>query len=476
MSKKNKTNNMDLALNGSIIKWLFILSVPILIGNLLQSSYNFVDAYWIWTLSKEAVASISASFPIIFFIISLWTGFSMAWTILVAQFAWAKNQEMVNKTASQTLAIDIFLAILLWTIWYFTSEWILWIMWVEKEVIWLALPYMKITFVWLVFSFVFSMFQSIMRWVWEVKLPMYIIWWTVLLNFVVDPALILGFWPIPAFGVAWAAIATVIAQAISAIIWIYIMCKWNHWVKIRIKDMIPNVSFLKKIFVLWLPSSIEMSIRSFGFVLMVNLITSFGTVALAWFWAGWNIFQFIMIPAMWFSIATSTMVWMNLWAKNLKRASDIAKTSSIITFIALEIVWIFTFFFTPELITLFVKDSETIAVWVDMIKISAFTFGIMWIQFSLVWVFRAAWNTTLAMNLWIISQFLIQFPAAYLLANNFKMWVDWIWWSYAITNISMMLICMAIFIRWKWKEKNITDDDINDKNIIEETVIAEWKQ
>ena len=191
MSKKNKTNNMDLALNGSIIKWLFILSVPILIGNLLQSSYNFVDAYWIWTLSKEAVASISASFPIIFFIISLWTGFSMAWTILVAQFAWAKNQEMVNKTASQTLAIDIFLAILLWTIWYFTSEWILWIMWVEKEVIWLALPYMKITFVWLVFSFVFSMFQSIMRWVWEVKLPMYIIWWTVLLNFVVDPALIL---------------------------------------------------------------------------------------------------------------------------------------------------------------------------------------------------------------------------------------------------------------------------------------------
>ena len=56
------------------------------------------------------------------------------------------------------------------------------------------------------------------------------------------------------------------------------------------------------------------------------------------------------------------------------------------------------------------------------------------------------------------------------------MWVDWIWWSYAITNISMMLICIAIFIRWKWKEKNITDDDINEKNIIEETVIAEWKQ
>ncbi|MBB1564644.1 MATE family efflux transporter [Candidatus Gracilibacteria bacterium] len=476
MSKKNKTNNMDLALNGSIIKGLFILSVPILIGNLLQSSYNFVDAYWIGTLSKEAVASISASFPIIFFIISLGTGFSMAGTILVAQFAGAKNQEMVNKTASQTLAIDIFLAILLGTIGYFTSEWILGIMGVEKEVIGLALPYMKITFVGLVFSFVFSMFQSIMRGVGEVKLPMYIIGGTVLLNFVVDPALILGFGPIPAFGVAGAAIATVIAQAISAIIGIYIMCKGNHGVKIRIKDMIPNVSFLKKIFVLGLPSSIEMSIRSFGFVLMVNLITSFGTVALAGFGAGGNIFQFIMIPAMGFSIATSTMVGMNLGAKNLKRASDIAKTSSIITFIALEIVGIFTFFFTPELITLFVKDSETIAVGVDMIKISAFTFGIMGIQFSLVGVFRAAGNTTLAMNLGIISQFLIQFPAAYLLANNFKMGVDGIWWSYAITNISMMLICIAIFIRGKWKEKNITDDDINDKNIIEETVIAEGKQ
>lgn len=471
--KENK--NVKLALEWSIIKWLFFLSLPILIWNLLQSSYNLVDAYWISKISKEAVASISASIPIIFLVISIWTGFSMAGTILIAQYAWAKNQKMVNKTASQTLTVDIFLALFLWILWFFSSEFILELIKIEKSVMEHAVPYMRIIFLGLIFSFIFSMFQSIMRWVWENKLPMNIILGTVILNFIIDPILILGFWPIPAMWVTWAAIATVIAQFISALIWLFILFKWNYGVKINLADMKPDFSFIKKIFFLWLPSSVEMSIRSLWFVLLTWLVTYFWTVALAWFWAAWNIFQLIFIPTMWFSIAISTMVWQNIWAKNFKRAREIAKTWAFITFIILEIIWIFIFFLAPFLVGIFVKDAETIKVWADLLKISSLTFWIMWIQFALTWVFRAAWNTSLAMNLWIFSMFVVQLPVAYILSKHLEWWINWVWWSFVITNIIMALICIFIYTKWDWEKKKITTEEKLEEKVMEETIISENK-
>lgn len=87
MVKIMENKNLNLALNGSIIKGLFVLAIPTLAGNLLQSSYQFVDAYWVGKVGKEAVAAVSVSGPIAFLIIALGTGFAMAGTILVAQYA-----------------------------------------------------------------------------------------------------------------------------------------------------------------------------------------------------------------------------------------------------------------------------------------------------------------------------------------------------------------------------------------------------
>lgn len=87
----------------------------------------------------------------------------MAGTILISQYAGAKNQSMVNKYASQTLMVDIVLALILGTIGFFNAHTILYMMHVAPDVISLAVPYLQITFVGMVFSFIFTMFQSILR-------------------------------------------------------------------------------------------------------------------------------------------------------------------------------------------------------------------------------------------------------------------------------------------------------------------------
>lgn len=207
-----ENKNLELSLNGSIIKGLLVLAMPILVGNLLQSSYQFVDAYWVGKVGKEAVAAVSVSAPIVFLIIALGTGFAMAGTILVAQYAGAKKKKMVNRSASQTLLSVVVIALVLSIIGFCAAEWILQTMGVAPEVMHYALPYLQTTFCGLIFTFVFSMFQSILRGVGEVNAPLYIIAGTAVLNFIIDPMFILGFGPIPSMGPQGAALATLITQ------------------------------------------------------------------------------------------------------------------------------------------------------------------------------------------------------------------------------------------------------------------------
>lgn len=461
--KKNIT--MKLALEGSILQWLLKLALPILIGNLLQSAYQFVDAYWVGRLGKEAVAAVSISWPIIFLIIALWTGFSMAGTILISQYAGAKNKAMINKSASQTILITIIISIILWLIGFSQVENILHYMSIDSSVSDQATTFMQITFLGISFTFIFSIVQSILRGIGEVKVPMYIIIGTVILNFILDPLFILWRGPIPALGVKGAALATLGTQGLATGIGLILLFQGHYDIKLQRKDFQPDFWFIKKILWLGFPSSLEMAIRALGMVVMTSLIAGFGTIALAGFGAAGNIFQLIFIPTLGLSIATSTMVGQNLWAKQYERASNIAKTSATVAFISLTTLGIFIFILAPHLIQIFMHDDyEVIAMGTNFLRISALSFGVMGIQFALTGVFRAAGNTILTLILGIISMFIIQFPIAYLLSYHTELWIHGIWWSYAIVNIFMAIICTIIYLKWNWKYTKLIHNSIHNSS------------
>lgn len=143
-----------------------------------------------------------------------------------------------------------------------------------------------------------------------------------------------------------------------------------------------------------------MSLRSFGMALMMTLVTTFGTVALAGFGAGGYIFQMIFFPVMGFSIATSTMIGQNIGARQLTRVDDIAKKSMILSAGVLSIVGLFVYIFAPFLVGLFIQDApESTRLAIDLLRINSWSFAFMAIQFGLTGAFRAAGNATLAMNL-----------------------------------------------------------------------------
>ncbi len=115
-------------LEGSIPRALFLLAVPIMGANILQVAYQVIDAFWVGRLGAAAIASVSITMPVMFVLIALGMGFAIAGTTLIAQYTGARDHDMVDHVAAQTLLTIVAVSIVLGAIGYFVAPWLLHLM------------------------------------------------------------------------------------------------------------------------------------------------------------------------------------------------------------------------------------------------------------------------------------------------------------------------------------------------------------
>ncbi|MBT3817083.1 MAG: MATE family efflux transporter [Candidatus Magasanikbacteria bacterium] len=446
---------------GSILSSLLALSVPIIFANLLQTAYQLTDTFWVGRLGTVAVAAVSISFPIIFFIISLGGGLAMAGTILVAQYKGRENKKAVDHVTSQTMVLVVFISIILATLGYVLSPFLISLMGAEPSVFSSAVSYIKISFIGMIFMFTYMAFQSLMRGVGDVKTPMYIVFGTVLLNLILDPLFIFGYGVIPAFGVSGAAVATIGTQGLASIIGIVLLIRGKYQIQLHLNDLKPDWVLIKKMCTIGFPASIDQSTRALGMVVMTFLVTTFGTMTLAAYGIGSRILSFVIIPALGLSIATSTITGQNIGAGKIDRAEKITKLSAFVGFIILTIVGIIMFLFASQISAIFIPgEIETIQSSALFIKIMALTFGFIGIQMSLNGLFRGSGNTMIPMVLTIISLWVLRFPLAYILSKHTALAEIGLWVSFPIANVIAAVITIIWFMKGTWKHKQITEETV----------------
>jgi len=444
-------------LEGPILSSLLKLAVPIMIANLLQAAYQLVDAFWVGRLGGDAVAAVSVSTPVIFLTIALGTGLAIAGSILIAQYFGAGQQEMVNHVAAQTLLMVITVSVVLSIVGYWLSPYFLKVLNVTPQVYSDALGFMRVAFIGLVFSFSFMIFQSVMRGVGRVTLPVYIVLGTVILNFALDPLFIFGWNFIPAMGVKGAALATLFTQSLAIIIGFFILFRGKHGIHLQLKDFKPDYKHIKKAFKIGFPSSIEQSMRAIGMMAITFLIVHFGTTTVASYGAGSNLIQLILIPALGLSMAIATLVGQNIGAGNIARAAQIGKLGGYLGFGLLSGLGIIAYIFAPYLIAFFVpNDPEVIKGGTELLRITCLSWGFLGLQLCLMGVFRAVGNTTLPMILTLVSQWVIQFPLAYILSHNTSLGKVGIWWAFPISSVVTGLITLIIYAKGDWKKERLT--------------------
>ncbi len=445
-------------LEGSITKSLIFLAIPIIIANLLHSAYHLTDLFWVGRLGEEAVAAMSMNFPVIFLFISLGIGLSMAGSILVAQYYGEKNHENVDFVAGQSVFMILLVSLIVSVLGYFLSPFIIGLMGAEEAVATASIEYLQVQFLGMIFIFGYMNFQALLRGVGEVKIPMFIILGTVLLNLVIDPIFILGYGPIPAFGVKGAAMATVITEGCAFAIGLFLLIRGWHGVKLRWKNLRPRAKLIKKLFAIGLPTSVEMSTRSMAMIFMVFLVTGFGTTITAAYGIGGELLGLVILPALGLSMATSTMVGQNLGARNVERAEKASQKGVFIGFVTLSIVGVLLFFFGGMVSAAFIPgETAVINESANFIRIMAFSFGFIAVQQVLNGTFRGAGNTGTAMAISIVSLWALQIPLAYVLSTYTSLGAEGLWWAFPITNVCAGVVAYLVFLRGKWKKTRITE-------------------
>jgi len=437
---------------GSILKALIHLSIPLILTNILQTAYNLTDTFWVGRLGAKAVAAVSLSFPIIFIMVSLGMGLAISGSILAAQHKGAGEHEQINHIATQTLVSVFVFSFFLSLIGYILSPVLIDLMKVEPEVYEDAVGYLRISFLGMSFMFLFMVFQSLMRSIGEVKLPFYIVLSTVLLNLILDPLFIFG-WKnfIPATGVKGAAYASIGTQIMTAFTGLYILIKGSKGIKIHLIPYQPDFALLKKMIKLGIPVSIEQVSRSLGIFVMILLVTGFGTLALASYGIGSRILSFVIIPAFGLGMATSTLVGQNIGAGKNSRVKKTVKLSLSIAFGVMSFLGILFFIFAEDIARFFIpKDLETIKESAVFIKHIAVSFGFMGILIVLVGAFRGAGLTKISMLLTLFSVWILRFPLAYILSQYTSLKLEGIWLAYPVTNFTTALLGILILLKYHW--------------------------
>ncbi|MGI4864741.1 MAG: MATE family efflux transporter [Janthinobacterium lividum] len=443
---------------GPILKTLLALAWPIVFGNLLQTGYQLVDAFWVGQLGAKAVAAVAISFPVNFLIIALGSGFAVAGSVLVAQNFGARNLKMVNHIATQALVLETVLALVLTVAAHFASPYILHLLGAGPDIFDQANAFQRVSFWGLTFSFGFFMFQALMRGVGEVKIPLYINIATLALNFALDPLFIYGWGPIPGLGVAGSAAATVITQAISIAVGLVVLVRGKSGIKLTLKGYRPDWALLGRTVKLGGPSSIDLSSRALGLSMLTTLAASFGTTVLATYGIGSRIIALGIIPALGISMACSTLVAQNIGARNMPRAVRTANYAIGVSFAGLLLVGAAIWLAAPLLVSFFLKGDKTVATnAVGFIRIAALSLCFTGVQQTVSGAFRGAGNTLSAMVLTITGIWVFQFPVAWYLSHHTALGFHGIWWSFVIANVGIAIVAGLWYWQGGWHTQALAD-------------------
>ena len=459
---------------GVIAPKLLHLAWPLILGNLLQTAYNIVDIFWLGRVSTEAVAGVSLMFPLAWMFISTAMGVTAATIALVSQYVGAGNERRADEVVAQTilLALAVSSALAL-AGWVFRFE-LVGLIGAEGQVFDEALAYIEVIFFALPLTFLFFAFRSALQGAGDVKTAMWLMVISAGMNVILDPFLILGWGPFPAWGARGAAWATFISRAFATTAGIYILVRGGYGVKLHLGDLRPNGTVLLNLVRIGYPASIDGWARSLAAVVMAAFVAPFGTAAIAAYGIGVRLMSVTWSVAGAVGQAAATGVGQNLGARTPDRASYLTWVAAGGTMGILGVAAVICLLVPELMMGIFIDDPEVIREGVIFLWIVApawaFFGGTMVIQGA----FRGAGQTKVAMALSFMSRWIFRVPLAVALAFSVTVAVPFttivfedvgvgigvtgIWLAFSVGAFAAFLVAVFWFNLGRWTEGVIEDE------------------
>ena len=442
-----RKGNTDLT-EGKVWKVIVRFALPLLVGNLLQQFYNITDSIIVGQfLGKEALAAVSASFFIYYFIISLVIGVGSGTTVVISQLFGAKQYQKVQLAFSSFFIFMLVGGIILSIAGIIFAEPVFRLTNTPEEVIPQAVAYFRI-YIGGTFLFVtFNSIISILRGVGESVRPMLFILITTVLNIAFDLLFILVF----KWGIEGAARATVVSQGIGMCIALAYVNNTHPLLSIKKQDMLFDWKLFKESLKIGLPTSVQQCAIALGLIALLGIVNSFGTNTLTAYGAAGKIDTIITQAILTLSGALAAFCGQNIGAGRLDRVKK-GVQFTMYTNIALGLLtFAAVYLFGNEMMRIFTKDIDVVAIGKEYLLIIGGFFIVHGALNVYNGALRGAGDTLFPMITSLVCLWLIRIPLAYYLSS----WLgrNGIWWA---IGISITLGLIVTFVYYKigfWKRR-----------------------
>lgn len=305
---------------------LILFAIPMILGNLFQQFYNIMDSIVVGRFVGEtALASVGASYSITNVFIAIAIGGGIGSSVIVSQCFGAKQISRMKTAVSTTLINFLIISILLGIMGFCNNHRILMWMNTPENVIQDAAVYLEIYFIGLPFLFMYNVQASIFNALGDSKTPLYLLIFSSILNIILDLILVIVFHK----GVAGVAIATLIAQGLSAFISFFFLIKKLKTYESKEDFRFFDLSLLWSMSKVALPSILQQSIVHIGMLLVQSVVNGFGSAILAGYAAGTRIESICIVPMLAIGNAMSTFTAQNMGAHNPERVRQGYRTCYI---------------------------------------------------------------------------------------------------------------------------------------------------
>lgn len=399
---------------GSIIKHFFSFSWPILLANLLQTSYQIIDSLWVGNLlGASALGAIGVSGTLLFTVLAFIIGLNNAALTILSQQKGRGNKEGLARYLNAFVVLMTSIALVLGALGFIFAESLLHLLGTPLSMLNDAKIYLQINFMGILFLFGYNFISTVMRAMGDSNTPLRFVTVAVLANAVLDPLMISVF----NWGIYGAGIATVLSQGLAFVYGFTYLRR--HRLAPFTRPKLPSWKEVRLILNLGIPSGLQSAVISGGSAAIMSVVTSFGGPVVAGFTAAQRLDRLIMLPAHALSTAVTSMSGQNIGIRNWKRVNQIAKYGVTINFAIMVTIGIFIILFGEYGIKLFIQDEASVAFGKKYISIIALCYPFLGINFILNGIVRAAGAMYQVLILNIISFWVLRFPLTWLFASIF---------------------------------------------------------
>ncbi len=439
-------------LSGNLIKTLLVLSVPVIINSFLQTMYNLTDTYWLGKLGTDQLAAINLVTPMQNLIINLGSGITVAGSVLISQYLGAKKDEDAGKMANQIFACALIFSVVFMALCSAGAPLI--VKWLgadpSQDLYRYAKIYLQLVMLDMPFLYTVNMYTSIHHAEGDTLTPMLLNLLGICINLVADPLLMVHF----NFGAAGAALATVAAKAVPAVIAFVILHNRKHVVYLNLRKLRFEKEKLKQIVKVGIPSAIGGSVQQLGFLILSKSVFAYGKNAMAAYGIGNKVNGIISLPSTGIGSAIAIVVGQNYGANQMPRAQKAVRFSCfmIVGFLVAGGLILSRPFISESIVKIFSDDPEVISMAADFLSVMAFWCFTNGVHDTINGFFKGMGKTTVPMAVDISRLWIFRFGTLYFCQLVLNMGVRSIWYAVVVSNGIAAAILFILYISGVWKK------------------------